>query len=44
MVYISLDEVLPISRAYRKGHDSILDLLAEMLVMALSLLLMKPGP
>ncbi len=41
MVYISLDELLPTSRAYGKGHDSILGLLAGMLVMALSLLLMK---
>jgi ZIP family zinc transporter len=41
MVYISLDELLPTSRAYGKGHDSILGLMAGMLVMALSLLLMK---
>lgn len=41
MVYISLDELLPTSRAYGKGHDSLLGLLAGMLVMALSLLLMK---
>ena len=41
MVYISLDELLPTSRAYGKGHDSILGLVAGMLVMALSLLLMK---
>ena len=41
MVYISLDELLPTSRAYGKGHDSILGLLAGMAVMALSLLLMK---
>ena len=40
MVYISLDELLPTSRAYGKGHDSILGLLAGMAVMALSLLLM----
>jgi ZIP family zinc transporter len=40
MVYISLDELLPTSRAYGKGHDSILGLAAGMLVMALSLLLM----
>jgi zinc transporter, ZIP family len=39
MVYISLDELLPTSRAYGKGHDSILGLVAGMLVMALSLLL-----
>ncbi|ACL04708.1 zinc/iron permease [Desulfatibacillum aliphaticivorans] len=41
MVYISLDELLPISRAYGKGHDSLFGLIAGMLVMALSLLLMK---
>jgi len=41
MVYISLDELLPTSRAYSKGHDSILGLMAGMMVMALSLLLMR---
>jgi ZIP family zinc transporter len=41
MVYISLDELLPTSRAYGKGHDSLIGLLGGMLVMALSLLLMK---
>lgn len=41
MVYISLDELLPTSRAYGKGHDSLIGLIAGMLVMALSLLLMK---
>jgi len=41
MVYIGLDELLPTSRAYGKGHDSILGLVSGMLVMALSLLLMK---
>ncbi len=41
MVYISLDELLPTSRAYGKGHDSLIGLLAGMAVMALSLLLMK---
>lgn len=40
MVYISLDELLPTSRAYGKGHDSLLGLVAGMLVMAMSLLLM----
>jgi zinc transporter, ZIP family len=40
MVFISLDELLPTSRAYGRGHDSIYGLLAGMLVMALSLLLM----
>jgi ZIP family zinc transporter len=41
MVYISLDELLPTSRAYGKGHDSLLGLAGGMLVMAISLLLMK---
>jgi ZIP family zinc transporter len=41
MVYISLDELLPTSRAYGKGHDSLLGLVAGMMVMAFSLLLMK---
>ena len=40
MVYISLDELLPTSRAYGRGHDSIYGLMAGMLVMALSLLLL----
>jgi ZIP family zinc transporter len=44
MVYISLDELLPTSRAYGKGHDSLLGLSAGMVVMALSLLLMRPRP
>jgi len=41
MVYISLDELLPTSRAYGKGHDSLFGLVGGMLVMALSLLLLK---
>lgn len=41
MVYISLDELLPTSRAYGKGHDSLLGLVAGMLLMAVSLLLMQ---
>jgi ZIP family zinc transporter len=41
MVYISLDELLPTSRAYGKGHDSLFGLIGGMVVMALSLLLMK---
>ncbi len=41
MVYISLDELLPTSRAYGKGHDSLYGLLAGLAVMALSLLLMS---
>ena len=41
MVYISLDQLLPTSRAYGKNHDTLFGLVAGMLVMALSLLLMK---
>ncbi len=41
MVYISLDELLPASRAYGKGHDSLFGLMAGMIVMAVSLLLLK---
>jgi len=41
MVYISLDELLPTSRAYGRGHDSIFGLLGGMAVMAVSLLLMR---
>ncbi|HBO44924.1 MAG TPA: zinc transporter ZupT [Planctomycetaceae bacterium] len=41
MVYISLDELLPTSRAYGKGHDSLLGLFGGMAVMAISLLLMS---
>ncbi len=41
MVYISLDELLPTSRAYGKGHDSLLGLIGGMLVMALSLVMMR---
>ena len=41
MVYISLDELLPTSRAYGKGHDSLYGLVAGMLIMAISLVLMK---
>ena len=40
MVYISLDELLPTSRAYGKGHDSIIGLILGMFIMGLSLLLM----
>ncbi|MBN2394809.1 MAG: zinc transporter ZupT [Anaerolineae bacterium] len=40
MVYISVDELLPTSRAYGKGHDSIYGLVAGMAVMAISLLMM----
>jgi len=41
MVYISLDELLPTSRAYGQGHDAIAGLVAGMIAMELSLLLMK---
>jgi len=41
MVYISLDGLLPTSRAYGKGHDSLYGLLSGMVVMALSLLMMQ---
>jgi ZIP family zinc transporter len=41
MVYISLDELLPTSRAYGSGHDSLFGLVGGMVVMALSLLLMQ---
>lgn len=41
MVYISIDELLPTSRAFGKGHDSLLGLTAGMVLMAISLLLMQ---
>ncbi len=41
MVYISLDQLLPTSRAFGKGHDSLFGLLTGMGIMALSLLLMQ---
>lgn len=41
MVYISLDELIPTSHAYGRGHDSIMGLLGGMAVMAISLLLMQ---
>ena len=37
MVFVSLDELLPASRAYGKGHDSLCGLVAGMAAMALSL-------
>ena len=37
MVFVSLDELLPASRAYGKGHDSLIGLVAGMAAMALSL-------
>lgn len=41
MVFISLDELLPTSRAYGKGHDSLTGLIAGMMTMALSILMLK---
>ena len=41
MVYISLDELLPTSRAYGKGHDSLIGLVSGMAVMAITLLLLQ---
>ena len=41
MVFISIDQLLPTSRAYGKGHDSILGLVAGMAVMSASLLLLR---
>ncbi len=41
MVFISLDGLLPTSKAYGKGHDSVYGLMSGMILMALSLLLMK---
>ncbi len=40
MVFISFDELLPTSRAYGKGHDSMYGFIAGMAVMAASLLLL----
>lgn len=43
MVFISLDELLPTSRAFGEGHDSLYGLLLGMGAMALSLLLLLPS-
>lgn len=40
MVYISMDELLPSSRAYGAGHDSMYGLVAGMLATAVSLMLL----
>ncbi len=40
MVFISLDELLPTSRAYGKGHDSIYGVVLGMILMAASLLVL----
>jgi ZIP family zinc transporter len=42
MVYISLDQLLPASRAFGKGHDTLIGLMSGMVIMALSLLLLQP--
>ena len=41
MVFISLDELLPASRAYGRGHDSLYGLVAGMAIMALSLVFLN---
>ncbi len=41
MIYISLDQLLPTSRAFGKGHDSLVGLLGGMAVMAVSLIMLK---
>lgn len=41
MIYISLDELLPTSHAYGRGHDSLYGLISGMAVMAVSLLIIK---
>jgi ZIP family zinc transporter len=40
MVYISLDELLPVSRSLAKEHYSILGIIAGMLIMAVSLIIL----
>lgn len=41
MVFISLDELLPASRTYGRGHDSLCGVVAGMLIMALSLVFLE---
>lgn len=41
MVFISLDELLPASRTYGRGHDSLYGLVAGMAIMAISLVLLN---
>lgn len=41
MVFISLDQLLPTSRAFGKGHDSLFGLLSGMAIVAGSLLMLK---
>jgi ZIP family zinc transporter len=40
MVYISLDELLPVSRSLGKEHISILGIIAGMFVMTMSLVIL----
>ena len=40
MVFISIDELVPVSKSYGEEHLSILGLMAGMIVMALSLWIM----
>ena len=42
MVFISLDELVPVSRAYGEEHLSIVGIIAGMMVMALSLWILLP--
>ncbi len=41
MVFISIDELLPVSRAYEEEHLSILGIIAGMVVMSISLWMLK---
>ena len=41
MLYISLDELLPVSRSLAKEHYSILGIITGMFIMALSLILLQ---
>ena len=41
MVFISIDELLPVSRAYKEEHLSIIGIVAGMVVMSLSLWMLK---
>ncbi|MGQ9454228.1 MAG: zinc transporter ZupT [Armatimonadota bacterium] len=41
MVFISLDQLLPTSRAFGKGHDSLFGLLSGMAIVAGSLIMLK---
>ncbi len=40
MVYVSLDELLPTSHAYGRGHESVIGLVGGMATMALTLILL----